>query len=515
MIIYLKRKGVNKMNAFARYFLQLFSQIWEDIKRFFKGFINLFVGLWNNFKRYFEIMTFHSADYGLVGWILVIFVNILFLALFVLLAIRLHLWLRKYLRFRKIELEKESLLMEIGELNYQVSKAIDEKNKIMAMKVSQLGLRPGEDENHEVDENESRFTKLIDVDLKYQNVDTTIHMTENDMVDLPTLIEKFIYFACSELGLYYDPHVVALFFSAMATSKIIILEGISGTGKTSLPYAMSKFFKNDASIIPVQPAWRDRAELVGYLNEFTKKFNETDFLKVLYDCLYREDINLLVLDEMNLARIEYYFAEFLSILEIPDPENWLIDLVPNTLENDPKLLINGKIKIPKNLWFIGTANKDDSTFTITDKVYDRAIAIEFKTKSEPFTTPPGESLNMSYEYLDGLFKQAQEQYMISEDTLERFKILDDFMIRNLKLTFGNRIMKQIYDFVPVYIACGGDEYEALDFLLTYKVLRKLENLNILFLKEELLDLIDVINQLFGEGNFAESIAYINQLIKSS
>lgn len=503
------------MNAFARYFLQLFAQIWEDFRQFLKDFGNIFVVLWNNFKKYFDIMTQYSADYGLVGWILVIFVNILFLALFIMLCIRIHLWLRKYLRFRKIELEKESLLMEINELNHKVTKAIDEKNKIMAMKVSQLGLKPGEDGETELSEGESRFTKLIDVDLKYQNVDTSVKMSEEDMVDLPTMIERFIYYACSELGLFYDPHIVALFFSAMATSKIIILEGISGTGKTSLPYAMSKFFENNASIIPVQPAWRDRAELVGYLNEFTKKFNETDFLKVLYECLYREDINFLVLDEMNLARIEYYFAEFLSIIEIPDSSKWLIDLVPNKLDNDPKLLDNGKIRIPQNLWFIGTANKDDSTFTITDKVYDRAIAIEFKTKSEPFSTPPGESLSMSYEYLDSLFKEAQATYSISEDTLERFKILDDFMIRNLKLSFGNRIMKQIHAFVPVYIACGGDEYEALDFLLTYKVLRKLENLNISFLKEELGLLIDVINQLFGEGNFPESISYITQLQKAS
>ena len=91
----------------------------------------------------------------------------------------------------------------------------------------------------------------------------------------------------------------------------MILEGISGTGKTSLPYAMGKFFGNDAAIISVQPSWRDRSEMVGYLNEFTKKFNETD-LKELYETTYREDLNFIVLDELNLARIEYYFAEFLS-----------------------------------------------------------------------------------------------------------------------------------------------------------------------------------------------------------
>ena len=91
---------------------------------------------------------------------------------------------------------------------------------------------------------------------------------------------------------------------------------------------MGKFFKNDAKIISVQPSWRDRTEMIGYLNEFTKKFNETDFLEAVYEATYRTDINFVVLDEMNLARVEYYFADFLSLLEMPHPSEWLVDLVP-------------------------------------------------------------------------------------------------------------------------------------------------------------------------------------------
>ena len=101
------------------------------------------------------------------------------------------------------------------------------------------------------------------------------------------------------------------FFQDLHPSKTMILEGISGTGKTSLPYAMGKFFGNDSKIIAVQPSWRDRAEMIGYLNEFTKKFNETEFLEAIYESTYRDDICIIVLDEMNLARVEYYFAELL------------------------------------------------------------------------------------------------------------------------------------------------------------------------------------------------------------
>ena len=83
---------------------------------------------------------------------------------------------------------------------------------------------------------------------------------------------------------------------------------------------MGKFLITIHLLSPVQPSWRDRAEMIGYLNEFTK-FNETDFLKAIYEATYRTDINFIVLDEMNLARIEYYFADFLSVLEMPNVTN--------------------------------------------------------------------------------------------------------------------------------------------------------------------------------------------------
>ena len=73
-----------------------------------------------------------------------------------------------------------------------------------------------------------------------------------------------------------------MFISALASTKLVILQGISGTGKTSLAYAWGKFLKHDSCVASVQPSWRDRSELFGYFNEFTKKFNETDILKELY-----------------------------------------------------------------------------------------------------------------------------------------------------------------------------------------------------------------------------------------
>src|SRR5574344_3119000 len=129
--------------------------------------------------------------------------------------------------------------------------------------------------------------------------------------------------------------MIRLFLSSLASTKLVILQGISGTGKTSLAYAWGKYIKRDAVIASVQPSWRDRTELFGYFNEFTKKFNETEVLKRIYESSYNDDINIIILDEMNIARVEYYFAEMLSILEMPDVSEWKLELVPSSWDSDP------------------------------------------------------------------------------------------------------------------------------------------------------------------------------------
>lgn len=509
------------MAAFARYFLELFAQIWRDIVEWLRGlWTTLFVNVFNNVVVYFrDILGSYKKDFGFMGWLLWVFSSLIIIGLLVFLFFRIYLLIRRYVVVRKTEIEKDDLREEIAILNEKVAQAISEKNSILALKVSQYnGTAPitqayGGSGGGAPDTSESRFSKLTAIDAKYGGSIQDVEMGIDDMVTLPELIQRFLDFSSSRLKLYYKAPTIRYFFASMACSKIIILEGVSGTGKTSLPYAMSKFFKNNAEIVSVQPSWRDRAELLGYLNEFTKKFNETDFLKAVYEVLYRKDINYIVLDEMNLARIEYYFAEFLSIMEMPDPSEWKIDLVSNVLDDDPKMLINGKLLVPQNVWFIGTANKDDSTFTITDKVYDRAMPIEFLKKGEAFDAPPTDPINMSYEYLDNLFRQAKEDYPVSPALLDKFEKLDEYMIEHFKLAFGNRILKQIYDFIPVFVACGGTDYDALDYMLARKVLRKFESLNLAFLKDELGELILELAKRFGKGKLPESTEYIKALQK--
>lgn len=518
------------MAEFSKYFISFLKKFFENFLDWFKTLFSLFSKIFYSYPKQYinDIITscVNNENFKVLDWIVLVLVSIVLVIFFGLVIVVIFQFLRKYIRFRKREIEKDELVDEIAVLNNRVFDLVEEKNKILALRINQIGGTEAYARQADMErgtsslkgkrpalQSDSRFVKLTQVDKDYEISSEFTVMQSSDMVNLPELIDRFIKYSASQLHLYYTKEIIARFFAGMATSKVLILEGISGTGKTSLPYAMGKFFNKETSIISVQPSWRDRAELLGYLNEFTKKFNETDFLKAVYQAGYSDKPNFIVLDEMNLARIEYYFAEFLSVMEMPDVHEWKIDLVPASEPSDPKLLINGKLFINQNTWFIGTANKDDSTFTITDKAYDRATPIVINNKAELIDCDYTNNVQMTFDYLDELFKKAQAEITMSTKVMDSFKKVDEYIQQNFKIAFGNRIMKQIKLFVPVYVACGFTEVQGLDYMLANKILRKFESLNLSFLHNELDGLIELLDKLFGKNSFKVSIEYIEDLKK--
>ena len=505
------------MSAYFEYLREMFIRVMSDIGTFlFTAFIKPWTELPNNFSAYHSFLVGHCSEFGFFGWFFWVFFLLLLIGLIAGAGFLLVVFLRKYVRFVKRELDKEELRRQVERLNYELFQAVQEKDKILNLKVGYMGLKDHENLDEEsqetIEEVSARFPKCIRVDGKYRGNDMDIYDKEG--LTLEELCNSFRNFCASQLKLYYRQDVIRQLFAGMATSKLIILEGISGTGKTSLAFALGKFFSYDSAIIPVQPSWKDRSELLGYYNEFTKKFNETEFLKALYTTTYRQDLDVIVLDEMNLARIEYYFAEFLSVMEMRDPNDWLIDLIPAPQSNDPANLREGKLLIPQNVIFFGTANNDDSTFTISDKVYDRAISLFFDDKGRPFEFANQEAVQVPYSQLRRLYDEAVSQYPISDDMQQKFEQLDNFVIKKFKLAFGNRIMKQLETFIPVYVGCGGKEVDGFDFMFTNKVLKKFESLNIAFLKEELKELDALLDKMYGKGNFPMAHNYIQNLLKN-
>ena len=268
-------------------------------------------------------------------------------------------------------------------------------------------------------------------------------------------------------------------------------------------------------ITGTMPLMLNNPQTINPFNEFTKKYTETDFPRAVYEANYYEDPHIVILDEMNIARVEYYFAEMLSILEIPRLDEQRIDMVTATWDNDPCLINNGTIPISGNLWFVGTINNDDSTFAVADKVYDRAVPIYLNSRADAFECEPTEPVHISTKHLLARFNEAREKYPIDQTTLDKLEDFNAYLIKNFRLAFGNRIMKQIGDFVPCFIACGGTEIEAVDFIVAKKVLRKFESLSLGFMKDELTKCSNYLDKLFGKNKMAICKDYIEQLKKNN
>ena len=518
--------------------------LYDFMEQFFSGVINIFMGVVRgfgkmfNFKAYLSILKEYSSEFSVGQWILVGVAVLLVFAFLAGICFLIYLLIRKYLRFRKTLVEQESLLEEVAKLDRDVIRLNQEKEELYALKVSQIGLTPqvsgsnikmdmpkeikeenGEEsaEGEKAEEvpteaaNGSRFFKLTQIDEEYAN-----KPPENfgNTFTLEELCETFRNFAASRMKLYYKIKIIRLFVAALGATRLVILQGISGTGKTSLPYAWGKFISRDATIASVQPSWRDRTELFGYFNEFTKKCNETEVLKAMYEASYNDEMYLTILDEMNIARVEYYFAEMLSILEMPSRDEWVIDLVPNVWPNDPKHLPDGKLKIPDNMWYIGTINNDDSTFMVTDKVYDRAMPIDINDKGQAFDAPDTPGIRINSSYLESLFNKAKAEHPVSQDTLNKLEDMDNYVIEHFRLAFGNRIVKHIKEFVPVYVACGGTELDGFDYILCKKVLRKFEQLNLSFIRDEIDGYVKFLDKTFGKENMSECKEYLARLKKA-
>ena len=356
---------------------------------------------------------------------------------------------------------------------------------------------------------EPRFSNLSRIDVQQKQQPAVRYVQR----DLQQICEEFRNFAASELGLYYDIADIRRFIAGLGMGRLMIIRGMSGTGKTSLAYAAGAFFGNPAVIVPVQPMWKERADMIGYFNEFTKRFNETTLLCKLYEAGGSEDIYITVLDEVNISRIEYYFAEFLSLLEIPDPQQRQLEVVSDSWDNDPQRLRGGKLCLPENMWFIGTANNDDSTFAISDKVYDRAAVLDLDKKCAPFAAKAASSQRISWRDLEAQFAQARSQVRMSAEGEQKLAQLDEHLRTHLGITFGNRIMRQLREYVPVMVACGGTQTGAMDDILARKILRKLEQLSPVLLRSEIPVLLTLLEELFGEDQMPLSREYLQELAR--
>ena len=329
------------------------------------------------------------------------------------------------------------------------------------------------------------------IDRRYESLRDELGEAQSAAFEAPTLPEivNFVvnYARDSRLHLYYTPEDIATFIAGLGTTRLTILQGMSGTGKTSLPKIFAEAILGECDLVEVESAWRDKNELLGYYNEFSRIYTPKKFTQALYRArLCPERPTFIVLDEMNLSRIEYYFSDFLSLMEHEEGKRSIRLLGTPLFRKRGGVIYRYlglseglSIKIPENVWFVGTANRDESTFEISDKVYDRAHTMNFNRRAPKIrsTSEPLPQRFVSTEALLALFREAKTTIYFdieSSPVVTQVEVL----LAPYNISFGNRIANQIEDFVRIYAACfGGGERaiaDGLERILLSKIVAKLE-----------------------------------------
>lgn len=286
--------------------------------------------------------------------------------------------------------------------------------------------------------------------------ETKVNLEEEqeEEVEEKIFINNFIK-RTKDAGLVYDEKDLINFHTAMKSSNLVILSGMSGTGKSKLVQMYGEALGLDSSqlnIIPVRPSWCDDRDLLGYVDSIHNVYKPGD--TSLIDTLVQADKNIdkiyiVCFDEMNLARVEYYFSQFLSILEM-DGVNRKVKLYNSDLEN--KLYNADKypseIIIRDNILFVGTVNIDESTYHFSDKVLDRANVITLnaqelnKIRDVKFEKRTKCNEIMFNEY--NQYKFIQSEITLKDKELDLLNTLNKEINKtNKNIGVGFRIVRQI------------------------------------------------------------------------
>jgi hypothetical protein len=322
-------------------------------------------------------------------------------------------------------------------------------------------------------------------------------------------------------GLNYPDRTLRAFHTAMKvndTTQMAVLAGISGTGKSQLPRQYAAGMGIGFLQVPVQPRWDSPQDLMGFYNYIEGRFRPTDMARALYALdeqnnpeAVKDRMLMVLLDEMNLARVEYYFSDFLSRLESRPARGQ---------ENEKNLRKDAEIEleIPKvsmrifpgyNLLFAGTMNEDESTQSLSDKVVDRANVMRFGApKSLVRTTATKQAIPEQ-----ALSRKTWEVWCkrgLQDADLSRANTQIDTMLQLMQdfgKPFGHRLGRAISAYVAAYpeIQGGGERVNiALADQIEMRLLPKLRGVDV----EDKSQHFDQLRKLaadFGDDTLADAI----------
>ncbi|MBY0597772.1 MrcB family domain-containing protein [Bacillus bingmayongensis] len=284
-------------------------------------------------------------------------------------------------------------------------------------------------------------------------------------------------------GFYYDKQDIINFVFSLKTKPFVILSGISGTGKTKIVQWFAEGLgateeNGQFTLIPVRPDWSDSSDLLGYVN-IQGEFQERPLIQVLKKATENPDKPyFVVLDEMNLARVEYYFSDFLSVIE---SRRWE-ERVCVTSAVLPESIVGERITIPSNVYVIGTINMDETTHPLSKKVLDRANTIEFnqvKLDSFEFLMDAEEvqAKCVSNSSLTAKFLHLKECFQLNKELVKKVSHILIEMNEILEI-IGAQVGYRIRDEICFYMAYNEKSEllsfdEALDYQMYQKILPRI------------------------------------------
>jgi len=287
---------------------------------------------------------------------------------------------------------------------------------------------------------------------------------------------EHIYDYYDEKGFFFSKEILTRYFLSLKTKPFIILTGISGTGKTKIAQIFADYICQDETpeergkriaFVPVKPDWMDNKGLLGYYNLLDEKYHVTPVLRLLLEAAQNlEKPYFIILDEMNLAKVEQYFSDFLSIMESrtkdkPKGEALHLHSAENVQAQGGKGDVPASFHIPANVYFTGTVNIDESTYMFSSKVLDRANVIEFNDVNladyENGVDSSGRFVLKDADVRNKLLPSENEvPFSSKDDYTEALKISRDVngylegllnILRQYHLHFGYRVINEIAHFI--------------------------------------------------------------------
>ena len=295
----------------------------------------------------------------------------------------------------------------------------------------------------------SKIAEMLGVNLPNGNDEMR---EETPLYEQKIALQDVIEFI-TDKGMRISDNMIRRYHLSLINKGFLILSGISGTGKTWLAELYAQAINAKSLVVPVAPNWTSNEDLLGFYNPIDNEYKHTSFSQFLKESQQEFAQALeegrqarpyhIILDEMNLARVEYYFAKFLSLMEVRSRgEEATIELPPDD-----------RIVLTPNLFFIGTINVDETTHGIADKVFDRAQLLEMEIDREDIIMSLG----------DKPYKSV---------------ILAIWDAINELAPFAYRVINDMKKYVDDAIKEGVDWRVAIDEQVLQKILPKLKGANI-------------------------------------